>query len=314
MSYGYDESGAPGNQRGTRSERIKRGLEDYVDVPERVAEFRELYPQGRIRPQNPDQPIEIIRLKAWYEVPVEGGFEGETRLEEREETYLQYIACAYRDANDELPGIGIAWEIFPGRTTYTRRSEAMNAETSAWGRAIVAALAADSKRGIATRSEVQNRQAEREQQPQGQRQGPPPQQGTPPNLEQLDPMINMLFAASNKQEMATAWNTAAHNWLLDTQIPGRDAGFLYRHLWKERMTQLNAEAEAREKAAGLGEETGEPQVAPEVTGDGTDEAVTAVQEGLEGQVVEDTNTPPEGVTVEESVAHVKSTEPDPRDA
>jgi hypothetical protein len=39
----------------------------------------------------------------------------------------------------------------------------MNAETSAWGRAIIALGASDSKAGIASREEVRNRQAEREE-------------------------------------------------------------------------------------------------------------------------------------------------------
>jgi hypothetical protein len=56
----------------------------------------------------------------------------------------------------------MAWEVFPGRTPYTRGSELQNAETSAWGRAIIAVGASDSKRGIASREEVRNRQAERE--------------------------------------------------------------------------------------------------------------------------------------------------------
>ena len=47
----------------------------------------------------------------------------------------------------------------PGKTPYTRDSEVMVAETSAWGRAIVAALAGDTKRGVASKEEVLNRVA-----------------------------------------------------------------------------------------------------------------------------------------------------------
>jgi hypothetical protein len=39
----------------------------------------------------------------------------------------------------------------------------MNAETSAWGRAIIAVLAADAKKGIASQQEVRNRRAERDE-------------------------------------------------------------------------------------------------------------------------------------------------------
>jgi len=111
--------------------------EGYVDVATRLVEFREKHPEGCLQPQEPYEPIRLITVG--------------------ERVYLQYIACAYRTPDDPRPGIGIAWEPYPGKTPYTRDSEAMVAETSAWGRAIVAALAADTKRGIASREEVQNR-------------------------------------------------------------------------------------------------------------------------------------------------------------
>ena len=42
----------------------------------------------------------------------------------------------------------------PGLTPYTKNSELQNAETSAWGRALVAVLAADTKEGVASADEV----------------------------------------------------------------------------------------------------------------------------------------------------------------
>jgi len=115
--------------------------EGYIDVATRIVEFRSKYPEGSLRPFNPDQPITVITLG--------------------DKTYLQYVAVAYRDPHDAAPGIGVAWEPFPGRTPFTRDSEAMVAETSAWGRAIVAALAADTKKGVASADEVKVAQARR---------------------------------------------------------------------------------------------------------------------------------------------------------
>ena len=69
-------------------------------------------------------------------------------------------AYAYRTPDDPRPGIGHAQESFPGKTPYTRDSELMNAETSAWGRSIVAVLAADTRRGVASRDEVAARRAD----------------------------------------------------------------------------------------------------------------------------------------------------------
>jgi hypothetical protein len=115
-------------------------LGDYNDVASRMREFFEKHPEGRLRPAS-EWRVTTIGDKA----------------------FVVYEAAAYRTDGDPLPGIGTAWEPFPGTTPYTRNSELMNAETSAWGRAILAVGAADTKKGVASREEVQNRQADREQ-------------------------------------------------------------------------------------------------------------------------------------------------------
>lgn len=116
---------------------------DYVDVAERIRIFRDLYPEGSLRPASLERPF-------WIE-NVDG-------VGQR----LVYVAAAYRHPEDPAPGIGSAWEPLPGKTPYTRDSELMVAETSAWGRAIVAALAADTKRGVASADEIRARRAEPE--------------------------------------------------------------------------------------------------------------------------------------------------------
>ena len=112
-------------------------LADYVDVAERIQTFRTKHPEGSLQPANLANPYNIIYIG--------------------DKTFIVYIAAAYRTPDDPRPGIGIAYEPFPGLTPYTKNSEIMVAETSAWGRAIVAALAADTKK-IASRDEVTNRQ------------------------------------------------------------------------------------------------------------------------------------------------------------
>ncbi len=67
-----------------------------------------------------------------------------------------YVVCqaeCYRTPDDQAPGVGSALEELPGRTPYTKGSELQNAETSAWGRAIVAVGASESKR-IASADEM----------------------------------------------------------------------------------------------------------------------------------------------------------------
>jgi hypothetical protein len=111
----------------------------YKQVPERIADLKATHPDARLRPTDPSKPY-------WLE-EIDGA------------TFIVYSAACYLTPDDPLPGIGMAWEPFPGRTPYTKDSELMNAETSAWGRAIVAALQSESK-AIASAEEVRNRQAE----------------------------------------------------------------------------------------------------------------------------------------------------------
>lgn len=110
---------------------------DYKQVPERIADFKAKHPEGSLRPLNPERPF-------WVEAIGESVF-------------VCYAAAAFRTPDDQAPGVGMAWEPFPGTTPYTRNSELQNAETSAWGRAIVAVLASESK-SVASAEDIRNRQ------------------------------------------------------------------------------------------------------------------------------------------------------------
>jgi hypothetical protein len=116
---------------------------DYIDVAARITEFRAKHPNGYLAPLNPGEPFKIVDING--------------------RVFIVVVSGAYREPGDTSPGVGMAWEQFPGTTPYTRNSELMNAETSAWGRAIIAVGAADSKKGIASAEEVRNRQAERDE-------------------------------------------------------------------------------------------------------------------------------------------------------
>jgi hypothetical protein len=109
---------------------------DYVEVAERLQEFYAKYPDGSLQ-------------GSW--------------TWEQDGTLIVYRAEAYRTPDDPRPGIGYAQECVPGKTTFTRGSELMNAETSAWGRAI-AALGIATRKGIATAHEVRAAKA-RQQEP-----------------------------------------------------------------------------------------------------------------------------------------------------
>lgn len=107
--------------------------DDYIDVAERIRQFKEKYPDGTLQALHPPQLVDA------------GG-----------QVFILYAAAAFRDPGDERPGVGYAWEPVPGRTPFTKDSELMNAETSAWGRAIVALGDFETKK-IASLQEVRNR-------------------------------------------------------------------------------------------------------------------------------------------------------------
>ena len=113
-------------------------LDGYVDVAERIRLFRERFPDGSLQPADLLKPWDIVTIG--------------------EKTFLVYVAAAYRSPDDTRPGIGMAWEPFPGRTPYTKDSELMVAETSAWGRALTAALL-DDRSKVASLDEVRARRS-----------------------------------------------------------------------------------------------------------------------------------------------------------
>ena len=114
--------------------------DSYQTVPERIALFREKYPHGSLGCLDDAEPYRIETIG--------------------ERAFIVVTAAAYRTSDDQRPGIGLAWCPFPGTDMYTKDSELMNAQTSAWGRAIVAVLAADAKK-IASHEEVRVAEAQR---------------------------------------------------------------------------------------------------------------------------------------------------------
>ena len=107
---------------------------DYIPVSERISRFRDLYKDGSLQPWNPERPYDIVTVDG--------------------KTFIVVVAAAYRSPDDQRPGVGMAWEPYPAQNANMRGSELMVCETSAWGRAIVAVLAADTKRGVASEDEM----------------------------------------------------------------------------------------------------------------------------------------------------------------
>lgn len=123
-------------------------LDGYKEVPDRIIEFMAKYPEGSLT--RVGEPTIVKMTVAKFDV--DGEADGTI-----DRTFIQYTAAAYRNPTDPAPGIGTVWEPFPGTTPYTRDSEIMNAETSAWGRALVAIGILSKGEKIASKQEVQGR-------------------------------------------------------------------------------------------------------------------------------------------------------------
>jgi hypothetical protein len=109
---------------------VNTQLKDYIEVKERVALFHDRYPEGS------------LQAKVSF-VSTNGG----------EPFAVRAVAKAYRTPDDPRPGVGTVIEPYPGKTNFTRGAEAANAETSAWGRALVA-IGISGSREIASLQEV----------------------------------------------------------------------------------------------------------------------------------------------------------------
>jgi len=110
---------------------MDKRLENYVDVPHRIKLFYEKYPEGSLQ-MDPDLQFQTVG----------------------DQVIVIGRAYAYRNPQDEKPGVGTAQEYLPGKTNFTRGSEIQNLETSCWGRAI-GALGIGIDKAIASKEEVE---------------------------------------------------------------------------------------------------------------------------------------------------------------
>lgn len=108
-------------------------MSNYVTVAERMTAAFERWPDMRIQ-----ECLPVVR-------EIDG------------QTAVEVTVTIYRTPDDPLPGIGSAWEPYPGTTPFTRGSEMMNASTSAIGR-VLAAMGVGAQRSLASADEVRNRQ------------------------------------------------------------------------------------------------------------------------------------------------------------
>jgi hypothetical protein len=176
-----------------------KGPLDYIDVATRIIEFREKYPTGSLQSWKDPYVIEV-------KMP-----DGSIK------SYMVYSAAAYRTPDDQLPGVGWAYEPIPGPTNFTRDSELQNAETAAWGRAMVAALAVDTKKGIASSEEVRNRQTKTTEAPQA-KAPTAKREYTEEEKASAFAVFSLIETKTTEEELRSAWQLNLD--LLDVVIEG----------------------------------------------------------------------------------------------
>jgi hypothetical protein len=176
-----------------------KGPLDYIDVATRIIEFREKFPHGSLQSWKDPYVIEV-------KMP-----DGNIK------SYMVYSAAAYRSPDDQLPGVGWAYEPIPGPTNFTRDSELQNAETAAWGRAMVAALAVDTKKGIASSEEVRNRQTKTTDAPQAKAPAAK-REYTEEEKASAFAVFSLVETQSDVEELKAAWQLNLD--LLDVVVEG----------------------------------------------------------------------------------------------
>ncbi len=109
-------------------------IDNYVDVPTRLAEALKRFPDLRIQ----ETSAEVVTMP-------DGS------------TFYRCTVTVWRDDKDPLPSIATAAEPYPGKTPYTKNSEFMVGMTSALGRAL-GYMGFGINKSIASRNEIEARQ------------------------------------------------------------------------------------------------------------------------------------------------------------
>jgi hypothetical protein len=109
-------------------------IDNYVDVPTRLAEALKKHPNLRIQ----ETSAEVVNMP-------DGS------------TFYRCTVTVWRDETDPIPSIATAAEPYPGKTPYTKNSEFMVGMTSALGRAL-GYMGFGVSKAIASRNEVEARQ------------------------------------------------------------------------------------------------------------------------------------------------------------
>ena len=176
-------------------------LSNYVDVPSRFALALDKWPDLRVV----ESPPEVVTVG--------------------DQTFISVTMTVYRTPDDLIPARGCAWEPIPGKSSFTRGSEMMNASTSALGRAIGLMMPFGK---MASMEEVRNRQPDTgSQKPAGASQHRKIESSTSePIIDKAsDAQLRMIHALGHRGEMPTT-KTAASTLItaLKNKVTASDEG------------------------------------------------------------------------------------------
>lgn len=139
-------------------------LSGYVDVAQRLRMMFERFPALRLV----ESPPEVVQVGP--------------------DLFVSVTVTAWRTPDDAHPAVATAWEPYPGKSSFTRGSEMMNAATSALGR--VANLLMPIGKSLASMEEVLNRRADEEPPTRRTISAPPQDEDYPPVPADLPPALD----------------------------------------------------------------------------------------------------------------------------
>jgi hypothetical protein len=166
-------------------------MSDYSTVAERLAAGFDRYPDCRFQSEVEDVRNAAGELIGW-----------------------KCRVAFFRTPDDQVPIIAHAVEPYPGKTSFTKDSEAMNAETSAIGRALI--LAGFPSKKIASADEVRNRSGLGEPQPNGSQHSPSSEASPKPELvtppEDAKPSDYVVHFGKNRGVLLGSLTAAQLSW------------------------------------------------------------------------------------------------------
>lgn len=213
-------------------------LDNYVDVATRRQIAAELWPDLRIVEAEP----KVVTIGT--------------------DTLIAVTVTVWRTPDDPLPTVATAWEPYPGKSSFTRGSEMMNASTSALGRAL-GFMGVGIGKSIATADEVNvrandrqspteapTRRSEPRNAPVGTEGAKPPKLANQPQLAKLNVLLMELGIIDRPAKLAKVITIVGRDLTSSTEMTSAEASTVIDALNVEVTNKRAADDLARMKEEG----------------------------------------------------------------